>query len=544
MTKYKEINLSKDDITLDILERIDKYYDIYGIEDTGELTIYEYPYLEEGKSYDITCKHGVFLRGSRGLKRISKIIHDIYKRLQEETKDYSNTILTRGWELDIINLLKYRRTVDIEEFDKLISGHETILFRNGKILIDFPIDKTILPYFPPKDNPFKSFQQLPIKYDKDAKCPKIDKFLKETFGEERFTFIYEIIGYLMSSSIAHQKAFIFYGEASTGKTTFMELLTRFIGKDLISNISLHGLGERFALGRTRDKRVNIYDDLSFAKIKNNSYGNFKQLVTNKSLSSEMKFINEPVEWDNTCKCVFGCNQLPFAPYYADSDFYRRMILVPCRNVVKDKNKNILAELTTEEELSGLLNRALNGLAVLYGAGGFPEEWDNIETVRNIWELNSKPSKMFIDEECYFDENASIDIDMFNMVLGKFRHDHNAIKSSDRQIATSLWPYTKSKKPSITISRKQKNGIKYRTYVGIDIDKNSDYYQYKDSSYELYKPELNGQINLDKILVGKEYVPSEEQLRTAKEIESMFVEDIPNKKIYDTQGNEINFGVEG
>ena len=496
-----EVKLSKDQITNTLLEHLDIYYEIYGINGSGELTIYDYPYSEniEDESIDIeiTCDHGVFLRGQKGLKRISGIIHDSFKML------YPDRTLSRSWELDIINLLRYRKTVDIEEFDKRISGKETILFLNGKILVKFPLQPAS-PFFPPNNNAYKSFQQLPIKYDKMAKCPRIDAFLKETFGEERFNFICEIIGYLMSSSILQQKAFVFYGEASTGKTTFLELLTRFIGKRLITNISLHGLGERFALGRTRDKRANIYDDLSFAKIYNKSYGIFKQLVTNKSLSSEIKFVNEPVEWDNTCKCVFGCNQLPFVPYYADTDFFRRLILVPCRNVVKDKNKNILAELTTEEELSGLLNRALNGLAILHGVGGFPEEWDNIENVRNIWELNSKPSKMFIEEECHFDKDASIDVDTFNSILRKFRHDHNAIKVSDRQIATSMKPY----KDSIKTVRKQKDGVKYRIYMGFDIDKDSDYYQYKDNIYELYKPEIE-----------------------------------KNKSILDTFGKEIVFGVE-
>ena len=528
-----EVKLSKDQITNALLEHLDVYYEIYGINGSGELTIYDYPFSEniedESVNIEIMCDHGVFLRGTKGLKKISGIIHETFndKEFKKKHNISLDRMLSRNWELDIINSLKYRRTVDIEAFDKLISGKETILFLNGKILVKFPLQPAS-PFFPPNNNAYKSFQQLPIKYDKTAECPKIDAFLKETFGEERFTFICEIFGYLMSSSILHQKAFIFYGEASTGKTTFLELLTRFIGKRLISNISLHGLGERFALGRTRDKRVNIYDDLNFAKIYNKAYGIFKQLVTNKSLSSEIKFVNDLVDWDNTCKCVFGCNQLPFVPKYADTDFYRRMVIISCRNVVKNKNKNILAELTTEKELSGLLNRALNGLAVLYGEGGFPEEYDNEESVIHHWELNSHPSKMFIEEECRFDEDASIDVDTFNEILRNFRRNKGVSKVTDRQIATSLGVFKKGKKPMIFLRKRSRDGIRYRVYDGIDIDKDSDYYQYKDNIYALYKPEIDpldkffptGKVDMNKILVEN-----------------------PKKVIYDTRGEEINFGVE-
>ena len=64
--------------------------------------------------------------------------------------------------------------ISVNEFDKTISGKETILFNNGKVLISFPLDKSVTVFFPPNNNAYKSFQQLPVNFDAEAECPKIE----------------------------------------------------------------------------------------------------------------------------------------------------------------------------------------------------------------------------------------------------------------------------------------------------------------------------------------------------------------------------------
>ena len=104
------------------------------------------------------------------------------------------------------------------------------------------------------------------------------------------------------------KNLIVQAGAGTGKTTIINIIIQFFGKQNISGVELQKLDDKFEIEKTRNKLINIFDDLSSKPIK--YVGNFKGLVTNSSMRGRIKHIQNEIEWRNRCKGLFACNVLP------------------------------------------------------------------------------------------------------------------------------------------------------------------------------------------------------------------------------------------
>ena len=322
-------------------------------------------------------------------------------------------------------------------------------------------DGTFTPHWKFNENPYLSFIQIPVNYNEEAKCPNILRFIIDVFGIDRFPFIYEIIGYMLYKSVKFHKSFIFFGEASSGKTTFIELVRTFLGYNNIQDKSIQRINERFQMGTLRNKLANIYDDLSVKKLK--YIQNFKQITTNKTLTSEIKGIQEPITWKNFCKQIYTCNKLPEVNENMDTDFWRRIILIHCTNFFDNGNKDfdIGEKITTGEEKSGLLNMVIHHFKDLYKRKHFDPRWDNIETVKGIWQININPMKLFLDECCIITNNEDDyeEADNFRAQLNAFRKTKNAEGVSMNMITRRL--------KDMGIVKKQK-GDGNRYYIGIRI----------------------------------------------------------------------------
>jgi putative DNA primase/helicase len=331
------------------------------------------------------------------------------------------------------------------------------------------------------ENPYPSRIQIPIMYDKDAKCKEINKFIVSVFGVERLSFIYEIISYLLYRSNKFQKAFIFFGEASSGKTTFIEMIRKFLGENNIQDISIQKINKQYQMAQLKDKLANIYDDLPIKKL--NYIMNFKQVVTNKTLTGELKFVQKLVTWNNFCKQLYTCNVLPEVGDDTGDDFWRRIILIHCTNHFDNGTKDfdIGDKISTREEFSGLLNLCISNFRALHGRGNFLEKFDNIDTVKGIWQINVNPMKLFLEECCLvsYQEEDFEEADFFRAQLNAFRKSKNAEPISMNMITRRL--------KDLGVEKKQKgNGKRY--YIGIKIVE-----------------KISGVVNMDRILVGKEVI---------------------------------------
>jgi len=305
--------------------------------------------------YDGIYKYG----GEEVIAEICKI------KLPEIKKDQIN---------EVIFHLKNDVTLKIDP-QRLNCEKHLIPLENG--VYDFKNDK-FMKY--EETNAIFTFR-IPIKYNPNADCPKIKKFISEIVREDDIKKMFEFIGYCLYRDYPIQKAFFLIGEGENGKSTFLRLLDRFLGRENICSISMQELGDRFSKLELKDKLANIFPDLSKQALGQKSTGMFKMLTGGDLIQAERKF-GGFVKFVNYAKLIFSANALPLIneDTYA---FFRRIVLIefPNKFTGEKADKNLIEKITTEEELSGLFNEAVKHLKELLEKGEFHNFKNDIEKIK-------------------------------------------------------------------------------------------------------------------------------------------------------------------
>ena len=112
---------------------------------------------------------------------------------------------------------------------------------------------------------------------------------------------------------------------------------------------------------------------------------------------------DPFPYQNYAKLTFSCNQLPRTPDETLAFFKRFIVLVFNEPIPKEKqDPKLLEKLTTESELSGILNWALTGLKRCLVRGRMAEPGDAAER-KELYLAMSDPVTGFYNE--YIEEDA-------------------------------------------------------------------------------------------------------------------------------------------
>jgi len=237
-----------------------------------------------------------------------------------------------------------------------------------------------------------------IDYQPDLKCPKIAEFLSQiTDNKNDQRVLFQLAGYCLYRDYTIHKAFFLYGDGANGKSTYLELLRAFLGPDNVSHRSLQEIcdeGNRFVLADLYGRLANAYADIPHKTIFQT--GRFKMLTGHDTLTAEKKF-KDSFNFRNYAKLIFSANELP--PVGDETHaFWRRIRRITFPNKFEGDNcdHNILAKLTTSQELSGFLNAALAGLNLLLEAGEF-EGAQDAEQERQEYIRQADPVQYFADE---------------------------------------------------------------------------------------------------------------------------------------------------
>ena len=150
---------------------------------------------------------------------------------------------------------------------------------------------------------------------------------------------------------------------------------------------------------------------------------FKALTSGlDTIDGENKF-QAPFSFRNTAKLTFSANKIPEGP--KDEAYYQRWILIEFANRFRGTTKEvkgIITSLTTERELSGLLNLALKGLKKLKDTGAFSYTKTFAE-VEKEYLLNSNPSAAFMDE-CIVMSTEDLDATILYATFTEWCRTHN------------------------------------------------------------------------------------------------------------------------
>jgi P4 family phage/plasmid primase-like protien len=286
----------------------------------------------------------------------------------------------------ITELVTYIRGKCFSGINLFDTNKNLICLENGVLDID---KKELMEWSPT----YHLTTKLPVKYDKDAMCLNTMKFLGEVMTEQDKENMIEMIGYCLYRDMPIHKSFMLVGDGANGKSTLINVIKNFLGRDNVVSIPLQRITkDRFSLTSLINKLANLYADLPSEAIQHT--GTFKMMTGNDVISAEKKF-GGFTNFTNYAKFIFSCNQVPDAKDDTGA-FFRRWIIINFPNKFEgDKaDKNLLQTLVTEGELSGLLNLVLNGLTRLLEKGDFSFS-QTTDEMRERYIRLASPVKAFV-----------------------------------------------------------------------------------------------------------------------------------------------------
>lgn len=216
--------------------------------------------------------------------------------------------------------------------------------------------------------------KLPVIYDANATCPHWERFISEIFPLDSQHIAWQLAALLMVPlKNKAASAIILKGEKNTGKTTFQNGIISFLGHENVSSLSLDRFGERFQDTQLKGKLANIVGEMPNTKLNVRAVNTIKKLIGNDWLSGEIKG-GATFKFLSYARCLFSCNEMPTCD--SDDAFFDRFIIIPfmkqfSKNPVYEKELN--EALSSPEELSGLLNKALLALPDVMNHGIQPSE---------------------------------------------------------------------------------------------------------------------------------------------------------------------------
>ena len=320
-------------------------------------------------------RDGVYVRN--GETKIKEIVHEILEG--EESSQFCS---------EVIGKVQRATYTDRSEFTE--HSEHKIVVNNGVL----DLDTLELHRHTPE---WLSLTKFPVSFKKEAKCPKISRFINEVARPEDIPLLQEWVGYnLWIFGYPAQKSMLLVGDGGNGKSTFIGIIESLLGKENRSAVSLHELEEnRFAKHDLYGKAANIYPDLPDKDLK--STGIFKMLTGGDPIRAEDKNVRA-FTYHNVAKLTFSCNAVPRVPEDSVA-YFRRWLIVEfpysfegSNNEDKDLKEKLIND---SEEMLGFLNWALEGLQRLRANGWHFSNGKTVETVKEDYTVRSNPYKAFV-----------------------------------------------------------------------------------------------------------------------------------------------------
>jgi putative DNA primase/helicase len=341
------------------------------------------------------------------------------------------------------------------------------------------------------------FNKHPVNYDANAKCPYIDKFFKDILETETdVQAMYELIGYTLYKDSFMEKATMLKGHTRNGKTKTLELISNFIGNENISKVSLQRLlKDKTALHMFHNKNANMCGDISGVPL--DDVTQFKELVGRDSLTAFRKF-KDDIDFKPFAKLIFATNTLPILTK-DDSGFWTKWLFIEfpmtfvsesdyeeikeqynkkeITNEVfkkyKIKDPFIVDKLITPQELSGLLNKALDGLDNLLKNHDFIKN-QSANSIHDTWARQSNSLVAFIEDKLERVRDSYITPEDLRTKYEEYCNDNDK-EQLFKNVSKTMNQYAKSlfvMRGFVLPSEKERNAAKYWSNIKFKEEKES------------------------------------------------------------------------
>ena len=240
---------------------------------------------------------------------------------------------------------------------------------------------------------------IPHKLGTSDETPTMDKLFEEWVGKEYIQTLYEIIAYCCYREYPIQVLFCLYGIGRNGKTCFLRLLSKFLGKSNITSTDLDLLfgnhSSRFESFKLYKKLCCVMGETNFGILNTSSL--LKRLTGGDLIGFEMKG-KQPFDDFSYAKLIIASNSLPSSEDTSEG-FYRRWVIIPFENQFPE-GKDILFTIP-DQEYENLACKVTKILPKLLENGHFTNQ-GSVEERKHRYIMASNPLPAFIEECCYRD----------------------------------------------------------------------------------------------------------------------------------------------
>lgn len=246
---------------------------------------------------------------------------------------------------------------------------------------------------------FFNLAACPFNFDSKAPEPKRWlEFLHQLWpdDEQAISALQEFFGYVLSGRTDQHKIMLIVGPTRSGKGTIGRVLTELVGRKNMAGPTLASLGTNFGLAPLLGKPLAIVSDARLGG--GGTHQVVERLLTisgEDTIDVDRKY-REPWTGRLPTRFLILSNELPnFAD--ASGAIARRFIILTMQHSFLGKeNHNLTRELL--EELPGILNWALDGLARLEQQGTFTEPESSVSAIQAMVD-NASPMTAFVRECC-------------------------------------------------------------------------------------------------------------------------------------------------
>lgn len=245
-----------------------------------------------------------------------------------------------------------------------------------------------------------------ICYDPNASCPITDTFLNRIFQDyedrdEIIRFVYEFFGYLLTGDRSFHIVLFLWGKGATGKSTLLQIMQLLVGEDNCFPTSLKRLREnRFERAEFVGKLLVFDPDQASDATYPDDF--LKTVAENGLMQGEKKYLT-PFQFRNTAQFVASTNSVGYSKT-TDSGYTRRLMVIPFNNIIPESERDGELIEKIKDEISGVLNKAIEGRKRLYSRGSFLAPKSMEEAKNDFINLQSSVHQ-FLAENYQVDENS-------------------------------------------------------------------------------------------------------------------------------------------
>jgi putative DNA primase/helicase len=287
---------------------------------------------------------------------------------------------------------------------------------------------------------YLSINQKPIKYDPKAKAKLFREYLQQVLYPTEIRTAVELMAYTFLRDNKYEIVTILFGYGANGKSVFTGLLTALHGPRNVSNVPLSSMIKNtFALSDLENKDVNIDSELSSATIEDSAI--LKKLTGKQPIRIERKH-QRAYDTILHAKLFFSANRIPQTTDDSDA-YYRRNIVISFPNKFEGEkaDPNLLAKLTTDDEISGIFNVLMDALRdiLLKNNGGIFINEKTMQARREKYEMAVNPIGSFIEHMVARDsiESDKITKDEFYQVYQRYCTQNKLVVESKENFGKIL-----------------------------------------------------------------------------------------------------------